>query len=90
MTVTPRGTIGWLHQWGDRSVSTSSNFVGSPVTFMTSSMEQDRDALLLGAGLDILVKRDGNWDLNLKANYGAEIRAGGYDQSVFAGFEIRF
>lgn len=88
--LTPRATVGWLHQWADRDVSANSSFISSPVTFMTRSVKQDADAALVGAGLDVLVKTGKSWDLGLKLGYGADIRANSNDQTVFAGFEIKF
>ena len=88
--LTPKATVSWLHQWADRDIAASSNFIGSPVTFMTRSVKQDTDAALLGAGLDVLIKTGKSWDLGLKLGYGADIRQNSNDQTVFAGFEIRF
>ena len=90
LILTPKATVGWLHQWADRDIAANSNFIGSPVTFMTRSVKQDTDAALLGAGLDVLIKTGKSWDLGLKLGYGADIRRNSNDQTVFAGFEIRF
>ena len=30
--LTPKATVGWLHQWADRDVAANSSFIGSPVT----------------------------------------------------------
>ena len=62
----------------------------SPVTFISRSVKQDRDTAIVGAGLAMLIRRESGWDVGLKFGYGADIRKNGYDQSVFAGFEIRF
>jgi outer membrane autotransporter protein len=88
--LTPKATIGWLHQWADDTVSANSGFVGSPVTFMTRSVRQDRDAALLGLGVDVLVKQGSGWDLGFKLGYGADIRKSSNDQNVFVGFEVKF
>ena len=88
--LTPKATVGWLHQWADRDVSTNSSFIGSPVTFMTRSVKQDADAALVGAGLDVLVKTGQSWDLGLKLGYGADIRQNSNDQTVFVGLEVKF
>ncbi|SBW10633.1 hypothetical protein KL86DPRO_60234 [uncultured delta proteobacterium] len=88
--LTPKATVGWLHQWADRDVAANSSFIGSPVTFMTRSVKQDADAALVGAGLDVLVKTGQSWDLGLKLGYGAEIRQNSNDQTVFVGFEVKF
>ncbi|SBW10513.1 hypothetical protein KL86DPRO_60189 [uncultured delta proteobacterium] len=88
--LTPKATVGWLHQWADRDVAANSSFIGSPVTFMTRSVKQDADAALVGVGLDVLVKTGQSWDLGLKLGYGADIRQNSNDQTVFVGFEVKF
>ena len=90
VVVTPKATAAWLHNYADDNASTHSNFVGSPVTFMTRSATQDRDAALLGAGVDVMFKQSAGWEIGLKGTYGAEIRQNSTDQTVFAGFEVRF
>lgn len=88
--LTPKATLGWRRQWADDTVSTRSSFVGSPVTFMSRSAEQDTDAAIVGAGLDVLFRREDGWDVGLKFGYGADISKNANDHNVFAGFEIRF
>ena len=57
---------------------------------MTRSVRQDADAALVGVGLDVLVKTGKSWDLGLKFGYGADVRKSSNDQTVFAGFEVKF
>lgn len=88
--VTPRLRIGWQHEWADTDVSATSRFLDSPVSYAARSVKQDRDALLLGAGVDLLTRQGARCDMNLSLGYEAELRRRGHNQNVFAALGIRF
>lgn len=88
--MTPRLSAAWLHQWADDHVSARSSFVGSPVTFMARSVEQDKDAAQLGLSVDMVLQKGKGWDFGVKAAYGADIRDSSIDQTIFGGVEFRF
>lgn len=57
---------------------------------MSRSVREDRDAAIVGAGLDVLFRREDGWNMGLKLGYGADLSKNANDQNVFVGFEIKF
>jgi outer membrane autotransporter protein len=90
IVVTPRVSAAWVHNWSNDRFLARSRFVGSPVSFDTRSVPLDRDAVQLGAGLDLRFKQDAGWDFGVKAAYGVDLRASSTAHNFFGGFEVNF
>ena len=90
VVITPRASAAWLRNWGKDRLTARSSFVGSPVSFDTKTASQDRDAAQLGAGIDLRVKQNSNWDFGLKAAYGLDLRASSTGHNFFGGVELNF
>jgi len=86
VTWKPSLNAGWLHIFGDRETGTAGAFLGSGIPFIVRSVAVQRDALQVGAGLDI--QWGSPWSATF--NYTAELRTRNTTQAVFAGIKWQF
>lgn len=83
--TTARGTLGWLHAYGDlTSVSVMSFAGGNP--FIVTGVPIATDAAVVEAGLDLHVTRQAT----LGISYGGQFGGAVTDQSVRGNFTMRF
>jgi outer membrane autotransporter protein len=66
-TITPQIRASWMHEFGDKSQSSTSSFVGSTTSFTTTGATIDDDALRLGGGLALLTT--GKTKISLDGDY---------------------
>lgn len=90
VVITPRLTLGWLHEYGDDDLSVNASFVGSRESYKTHSYEQDSDKFQGGAAIDFLILNTNDTAFGVKLMYGAEVGGNGVDQNVYGGLEFRF
>lgn len=55
-TWTPQARASWLHEFGDKTQTTTSNFVGSSSSFTSTGARIDEDAARIGLGLSYETK----------------------------------
>jgi outer membrane autotransporter protein len=53
MSLTPRGSLGWRHTYGDVDSETRQTFVLGGSAFSVEGTALDRDSLMVEAGLDL-------------------------------------
>lgn len=93
IVITPRLSLGWVHEYGDTDMSSSTSFVNTLNTvgsFKTRSAEIGTDRLQAGTSIDVLLLNKNDTAIGLKLMYGAEVGDNGVNQNVFGGIEFRF
>jgi subtilase-type serine protease len=84
-TTTARGTVGWLHAYGDITpVSVMSFAGGNP--FTVSGLPIATDAAVVEAGLDLHITRQAT----LGISYSGQFGGGATDQSARGTFNVKF
>lgn len=87
--VSPLVRLGWSRQHLDRSGSTTSSFSAAPgETFVTRSAARERDALRVGAALELRPPQSEAW--SVFARYSGDIAANGDSHTVRAGLRLFF
>ena len=93
VVLTPRVSLGWVHEYCDTDMSASTSFVNRLDTvgsFKTRSVDTGTDRLQAGASFDALILNGNDTAIGLKLMYGTEVGANGINQNVFGGIEFRF
>ncbi|NGO65939.1 autotransporter domain-containing protein [Rhizobium daejeonense] len=80
-----RGTVGWLHAFGDVDPVSSARFVTGD-SFSVSSTPLDRNAVLLEAGVDFTVTPVST----LSLTYNGQIGSNAYDHVASAKLRVKF
>lgn len=80
-----RGTVGWVHAFGDVDPETSARFATGD-SFSVTSTPIDTDAALLEAGLDFAVAPSSTFSLG----YNGQIGSSAYEHGVNAKFRLQF
>ena len=74
MSLTPRGSLGWRHAYGDVDASTRQAFVSGSSAFSVEGTALDRDSLLVEAGLDLGVSSRQTIGLGYSGELGSDSR----------------
>jgi outer membrane autotransporter protein len=53
LVVSPKLSLAWRHEFGDRQARARAEYVGSPGFFIVESLKSDRDQGLVGVALDV-------------------------------------
>ncbi|BAM03539.1 autotransporter family protein [Phycisphaera mikurensis] len=89
LRLSPLLRVGWSHQHLDREGTTTSAFAAAPgESFTTRSSARDRDALRLGAALELGPAGSDDWAVY--ARYTGDIAANGDSHTLRAGLRISF
>jgi outer membrane autotransporter protein len=83
--TTARGTLGWLHAYGDITPVSVMSFAGGN-SFTVTGVPIATDAAVVEAGLDLHVTREAT----LGISYGGQFGGSAIDQSVRGNFTMRF
>lgn len=69
MSFRPALSLAWRHEFGDTDRTTNAAFSGLPgQTFQVAGAEADKDALELGAGLNVAMDKDTSWYVGYTAD----------------------
>jgi len=85
MTATARGTIGWVHAFGDTTPVTTFAFGGGSA-FDIAGVPIASDAALLQAGLDLNLTPTAR----IGINYGGQLSSGATDQTLGGTLSVSF
>lgn len=85
MTATARGTIGWVHAFGDTTPITTFAFSGGSA-FDIAGVPIASDAALLEAGLDLNLTPTAK----IGINYGGQLSSGATDQTLGGALTVSF
>lgn len=85
MTATARGTIGWVHAFGDTTPITTFAFAGGSA-FDIAGVPIASDAALLEAGLDLNLTPTAK----IGINYGGQLSSGATDQTLAGALTVSF
>lgn len=80
-----RGTIGWMHAFGDVDPVSSARFLTGD-SFSVSSTPIDRNAAVLEAGVDFMITPAST----LSLTYNGQIGSNAYDHGANAKFRVKF
>lgn len=83
--VTARGTIGWVHAFGDVSPVSTARFASGDA-FSVTGTPIDRNAALVELGLDFALTANAT----LGVGYNGQIGANAYDHAFNAGLKVKF
>ncbi|MFV2944995.1 autotransporter domain-containing protein [Pseudomonas japonica] len=85
-TLTPRGSIGWRHAFGDTKPDADLRFVEGGAGFSNSGVPIARDAAVVEAGVDLSVGAKGKLGLGYSGQLASESR----DNAVTVSFSLEF
>ncbi|MHA6197227.1 autotransporter-associated beta strand repeat-containing protein [Pseudomonas wadenswilerensis] len=85
-TVTPRGSIGWRHAFGDNTPDADMRFVDGGAAFSVQGAPIARDAAVVEAGLDVGVGSNGKLGLG----YSGQLSSDNRDHAVTVSFSLGF
>ena len=85
-TVTPRGSLGWRHAYGDTRPDADLRFVDGGAGFSSQGVAIARDAAVVEAGLDVSVGATGKLGLGYSGQLASESR----DHAVTLSFSLGF
>jgi outer membrane autotransporter protein len=74
MSLTPRGSLGWRHTYGDVDSSTRQAFVLGGSAFSVEGTALDRDSLMVEAGLDLGISAHHTLSLGYNGELGSNSR----------------
>ncbi len=84
-TLTAKGMLGWRHAFGDTAPLSDMRFAGGNA-FSIAGVPTARDTAVVEAGLDYTITPNATFGLS----YGGQFGSGMSDQSVKAGFSLKF
>ncbi len=85
-TVTPRGSVGWRHAFGDTKPDADLRFVDGGAAFSTQGVPLAKDAAVIEAGLDVSVGAAGK----LGVGYSGQLASDNRDHAVTVSFSMGF
>ncbi len=89
--LTPYALAGWRHEFGDRDIAATAFYNANPSTrYRLASVDRDRDAILLGAGLSAKRTLASGNDLGATIGYAASVGSHGTEHSVSATVGLSF
>ena len=87
ITATPRGRLGWAHEFADAVATTEASLLGAPAApFRLASARTGRDAALLGAGASVGIGPA----VSVFLDYAAELRSNFTSQAIGGGLQVAF
>jgi subtilase-type serine protease len=86
MSVTPRGSLGWRHAYGDVDNSTRQAFISGGSGFSVEGSALDRDSLMVEAGLDLGVSAR----QSVGIGYTGELGSNSRNHAVVGQWQLRF
>jgi outer membrane autotransporter protein len=86
MSLTPRGSLGWRHTYGDVDNSTRQAFLSGGSGFNVEGSALDRDSLMLEAGLDLGVSAR----QSVGIGYNGELGSNSRNHAVVGQWQLRF
>ncbi|PPK36668.1 autotransporter outer membrane beta-barrel domain-containing protein [Pseudomonas laurylsulfatiphila] len=86
ISVTPRGSLGWRHTYGDVENETRQAFVLGGSGFNVQGSALDRDSLMVGAGLDVGISARHT----LSIGYNAEVGSNSRNQALTGQWQMSF
>lgn len=84
--ATAKTTFGWRHAFGDTTPAAALRFASGGDAFSVAGVPVGRDAAIVEAGFDLALTRASA----LNVAYGAQLGNGFSDQSLKAGFNVKF
>ena len=85
-TLTPRGSIGWRHAFGDTKPDADLRFVEGGAGFSNSGVPIAKDAAVVEAGVDLSIGEKGKLGLGYSGQLASESR----DNAVTVSFSLEF
>lgn len=85
-TVTPRGSLGWRHAFGDTTPDADLRFIDGGAGFSTQGVPIAKDAAVVEAGFDVNVGQAGKLGLGYSGQLSSENR----DHAIMASFSLGF
>ena len=85
-TVTPRGSLGWRHAFGDTTPDADLQFIEGGAGFSTQGVPIAKDAAVVEAGFDVSVGKAGKLGLGYSGQLSSENR----DHAITASFSLGF
>ena len=85
-TLTPRGSLGWRHAFGDTQPDADLRFVDGGAAFSTQGVPLAKDAAVVEAGLDVSVGAAGKLGIGYSGQLASESR----DHAVTVSFSLGF
>ncbi|MBV6288935.1 autotransporter domain-containing protein [Pseudomonas aegrilactucae] len=85
-TVTPRGSLGWRHAFGDTTPDADLRFIDGGAGFSTQGVPIAKDAAVVEAGFDVSVGKAGKLGLG----YSGQLSSDSRDHAVTASFSLGF
>jgi outer membrane autotransporter protein len=86
MSLTPRGSLGWRHTYGDVGNSTRQAFLSGGSGFNVEGSALDRDSLMLEAGLDLGVSAR----QSVGIGYSGELGSNSRNHALTGHWQLRF
>jgi subtilase-type serine protease len=86
MSLTPRGSLGWRHAYGDVDNSTRQAFISGGSGFSVEGSALDRDSLMVEAGLDLGVSAR----QSVGIGYTGELGSNSRNHAVVGQWQLRF
>lgn len=89
--LTPRLSLGWRHEFGDRDISTAYDIAGATLVTRANSVEAASNAFDLGASFTLVPLKCGNGaDFGINAGYNASISSDRVEHNFYGGLEVKF
>jgi len=85
-TLTPRGSLGWRHAYGDTKPDADLRFIEGGAGFTTQGVPIARDAAVVEAGLDLSIGQAGKLGLGYSGQLSSDTR----DHAVTVSFSMGF
>jgi len=86
MTLTPRGSLGWRHAFGDVTPDADLRFVDGGPGFSNQGVAIARDAAVVEAGVDLGIGQNGK----LGIGYSGQLASENRDHAVTVSFSLGF
>ncbi|WP_311968371.1 autotransporter domain-containing protein [Pseudomonas baltica] len=86
ISLTPRGSLGWRHTYGDVDSSTTQAFLAGGSAFSVQGTALDRDSLMVEAGLDVGFSAR----QSLGLGYSGELGSNSRNHAVIGQWQLRF
>lgn len=93
VVLTPAVSIGWQHEFGDRQFDLRTGLTAIEqygIIYQVKSVQQDRDAALVGLSLDVMRRTESGSLFGAKFAWNMDWRDNSLDNNFFAGVEFRF
>ncbi|TFY90662.1 transporter [Pseudomonas nabeulensis] len=84
--ITPRGSIGWRHAFGDTTPDADLSFINGGTSFSTQGVPIAKDSAVVEAGLDYQISANGKLGLG----YSGQLSRNDKDHAVSVSFSLGF